>query len=46
MAAPRESFTPDASNTALYRRVLDRVYLDIRAGTDPILERAYPIFHP
>lgn len=45
MTASREAFTPDAANGRVYRRMLDEVYLDIRRATDPVLERAYPIFH-
>jgi hypothetical protein len=29
----------------VYRRVADTVYHDIRSATDPLFERAYPIFH-
>ncbi len=45
MASARESFTPDAANGLIYRRMLDTVYLEIRDATDPLFERAYPIFH-
>jgi sugar (pentulose or hexulose) kinase len=44
MAAGRETFAPDLANTATYRRVIDDVYTGIRAATDPILERSFPIF--
>jgi sugar (pentulose or hexulose) kinase len=44
MAAERETFAPDLANTATYRRVIDDVYTGIRAATDPILERSFPIF--
>ncbi len=44
MASPRETFVPDAANTAVYARMLDEVYTGIRAATDPILERSFPIF--
>jgi sugar (pentulose or hexulose) kinase len=44
MAAGRETFVPDLANTATYRRVIDDVYTGIRAATDPILERSFPIF--
>ena len=44
MAAGRETFAPDLENTATYRRVIDDVYTGIRAATDPILERSFPIF--
>ena len=45
MASNRESFAPDPVNGAIYRHMLDSVYLDIRDATDPLFERAYPIFH-
>ncbi|HSL96106.1 MAG TPA: FGGY-family carbohydrate kinase [Thermoleophilia bacterium] len=44
MAAGRETFVPELANTATYRRVIDDVYTGIRAATDPILERSFPIF--
>ena len=44
MAAGRETFAPDLANTATYRRVIDDVYTGIRAATDPVLERSFPIF--
>jgi sugar (pentulose or hexulose) kinase len=44
MAAGRETFAPDLANTATYGRVIDDVYTGIRAATDPILERSFPIF--
>jgi len=45
MAARRESFQPDAANGAVYDRMADTVYHDIRNHTDALFERAYPIFH-
>ena len=45
MAAPRESFPPDAANGRVYARMSDTVYHDIRDHTDALFERAYPIFH-
>jgi sugar (pentulose or hexulose) kinase len=45
MAPTRELFTPDPANGELYRRLHDTLYHDIRDATDPLLERAYPIFH-
>ncbi|HMK92669.1 MAG TPA: FGGY-family carbohydrate kinase [Thermoleophilia bacterium] len=45
MAGARETFAPDPANTAVYARMLDEVYTRIRAATDPILERSFPIFH-
>ena len=40
----RQSFTPDAVNGEVYRRMNDIVYQDIRAATDPLLERSHSIF--
>jgi sugar (pentulose or hexulose) kinase len=45
MASERESFAPDAANTAIYARMNETVYQAIRAATDPLLERSFPIFH-
>jgi sugar (pentulose or hexulose) kinase len=45
MAVRRESFQPDAANGAVYDRMADTVYHDIRNHTDALFERAYPIFH-
>lgn len=45
MAVQRESYTPDAANGAVYARMADTVYHDIRNYTDALFERAYPIFH-
>ncbi|MFN6118987.1 MAG: FGGY-family carbohydrate kinase [Actinomycetes bacterium] len=45
MAAPRESFAPDAANGTVYRQMADTVYHSIRDATDTLFERAYPIFH-
>ncbi|HAP75131.1 MAG TPA: sugar kinase [Acidimicrobiaceae bacterium] len=45
MAPARETFTPDAANSAVYRQMADTVYHDIRSHTDALFERAYPIFH-
>jgi sugar (pentulose or hexulose) kinase len=45
MGAGREVFKPDAANGRLYGAMLDAVYLDIRPATDPLLERAFPLFH-
>ena len=45
MSGARESFTPDAANGAVYGRMADAVYHDIRSHTDALFERAYPIFH-
>jgi sugar (pentulose or hexulose) kinase len=45
MAGGRETFTPDPGATDVYRRLNDTVYQAIRAATDPVLERSFPIFH-
>ena len=46
MTKPRESFTPNAANGAMYRQINETVYQHIRSATDALFERAYPIFHP
>ena len=45
MAGRRESFTPDPANAAVYQRMSQTVYHDIRSHTDALFERSYPIFH-
>jgi sugar (pentulose or hexulose) kinase len=45
MTSGRESFAPDAANTTIYARMNETVYHAIRAATDPLLERSFPIFH-
>jgi len=45
MASARESFAPDAANGAVYAQMNETVYPAIRAATDPLYQRAYPIFH-
>jgi hypothetical protein len=45
MAKDRESFSPDPASTAVYARMAETVYHDIRTHTDALFERAYPIFH-
>jgi sugar (pentulose or hexulose) kinase len=45
MAPARQTFTPDAANGEVYRRMADTVYHSIRDATDDLFERAYPIFH-
>jgi sugar (pentulose or hexulose) kinase len=45
MTKPRESFTPDAANASVYRRMNETVYQTISTATDDLLERSYPIFH-
>lgn len=45
MEKPRETFTPRPSDAAIYARMNAEVYQTIRAATDPVLARAYSIFH-
>jgi sugar (pentulose or hexulose) kinase len=45
MTGSRESFSPNAANGEVYRQMADVVFHDIRASTDPLYERAFPIFH-
>lgn len=45
MTHPREVVEPDPAHAAIYRQMLEQVYPAIREATDPVLERAYPIFH-
>jgi sugar (pentulose or hexulose) kinase len=45
MEKPRETFTPQSGNTAIYERMNAEVYETIRSATDPVLERSFPIFH-
>jgi sugar (pentulose or hexulose) kinase len=45
MAGPRESFAPDPNNAAIYQRMHQTVFHDIRSHTDALFERSYPIFH-
>ena len=45
MTRPRESFAPDPVNGAVYQRMSETVYHDIRSHTDALFERSYPIFH-
>ena len=44
MTKGRESFAPDPANAAVYGLMHETVYHTIRDATDPLLERAYPIF--
>jgi sugar (pentulose or hexulose) kinase len=45
MTKRRQSFAPNEANGAVYRRMSETVYHDIRDHTDALFERAYPIFH-
>jgi sugar (pentulose or hexulose) kinase len=45
MTKKRESFAPDPANGAIYRRMSQTVFHDIRSHTDALFERSYPIFH-
>lgn len=44
MCSPRETLQPDPANAERYRGAAS-VLADVRAATDPLLQRAYPIFH-
>ena len=44
MEKPRETFTPDATNAGVYRRLDRDVFRSVRDSTDPVLERTWPIF--
>ena len=45
MTRPRQSFAHDSANGAVYQRISESVYHDIRSHTDALFERSYPIFH-
>ena len=45
MSKERESFVPDPANGAVYERMSQTVFHDIRSHTDALFERSYPIFH-
>ena len=45
MTRGRESFAPNHASGAIYQKMNEIVYQDIRHATDPLLERSYPIFH-
>jgi len=45
MEKPRETFTPDAGNADVYRRLDFEVFRGVRDSTDRVLERSWPIFH-
>ena len=44
MTGARRSFLPDSRNTAVYDGIGDAIYRHVREATDPLLERAYPLF--
>lgn len=44
MTAGRESFAPNLANTVRYQSFNESVYQGVRAHTDLLLERAYPLF--
>lgn len=46
MTKLRETFATNTDNAAMYRRINESVYQVIRLATDPLFERAFPIFHP
>lgn len=45
MTRPRQPFAPDPANGAIYQRISETVFHDIRSHTDALFERSYPIFH-
>jgi sugar (pentulose or hexulose) kinase len=45
MTKPRQSFAPDPANGAVYERISQTVFHDIRSHTDALFERSHPIFH-
>ncbi len=45
MTKPREPFASVPASTTVYRRMNETVYQSIRAATDPLFERSFPIFH-
>ncbi len=45
MERPRERFLPDPARAELYRRIRAGVFRELRSATDPLLQRAYPLFH-
>ena len=45
MAGRRESFAPDPDNHVVYTGMNEAIYQHIRDVTDPLFERAYPLFH-
>ena len=45
MTKGRQSFAPIPANTAIYSAMNETIYQHIRTATDPLLERAYPLFH-
>lgn len=45
MEKPRETFTPDAGNADVYRKLDREILRGVRDSTDPVLERTWPIFH-
>ncbi len=44
MEKPRETFRPHPADSAVYQRMNAEVYQTIRAATDTVLERSFPIF--
>ena len=45
MTKQRQSFAPDPDNGAVYQRMAETVFHQIRSHTDALFERSYPIFH-
>ncbi len=44
MVRPRDVFRPVAENTKTYRAINDGIYRELTGFTDPILQKAFPIF--
>jgi len=45
MTPAREAFTPDLADHHVYTGMNETIYQRIRDATDPLFERAYPLFH-
>jgi len=45
MVRMRDTFVPNMENHALYTKMNDEVYKHITKATDPLLEKAFPIFN-
>jgi sugar (pentulose or hexulose) kinase len=45
MTKGRAAFAPDLDNNIVYTGMNEAIYQHIRDATDPLFERAYPLFH-
>ena len=45
MTQARETIAPDPDNAAMYQRMGESGYHEIREATDPLFERSFPLFH-